>query len=710
MCTENECNCDYGQPFTNCNRSNRTIYVPVPGDKGNDGNIQLTLYAKNNSNINPPVIEQIPDPTGWSIEPPELLSNEFRWVSVGIVNYDRTILVSNWSNPVLHQNIVTDATSTVKGIIRLSGDLAGTADNPTVPNKVDKVAGKQLSDENYTLAEKTKLSGLEERFQGVYPTYAQLVLEADTGPGYTADVDEGIGTDVKRYIWDVSDGEWVLGGGSTSAETPFTIKTKYESNLNTNAFTDIAEFKVGSIIVHPEYAVIPEYINGISDSGWVTKGNSKSGTISLFAPEEDSQEFNGIFELQSDAWKPFNIGTITYHPIMIIGNQYNPIDDNSITLELGYYNSALGVFSIRSGTTMPSEFININYEVNWVSVNTKPNDVSINYTVDNGGVIDNLTLTSLGTDIPDVWDTNFTIEGDFVAVDAMDPQYENFRHQFTLNYDVVLGTFSDYVIPFGNFVFNTFSSYSFENIIYPNTLNPLPKVITPSIQAPTVFLTAIAYHDQNYIDVDLSIDDYSGTLTLSQTLTVTGNIKTIQNNTDPEVVIETTPFSVTLLTGIISHYETITTVNVINGNYNTYEITDVSWSVMNIDNQIYTQNKIATIDGLIQPVKLYPEGYSGTQEVILNLNAPDGIGLSQSLTVTGNVNIYDQNVMPIELLETVPFSTTLPQGVSSIQDPKTIDTSLTSVNLIELANVVWNPLGIDGKDYVYEHLSNVITI
>ena len=40
-----------------------------------------------------------------------------------------------------------DATTTSKGVIKLAGDLAGTADAPTVPglaNKVDKVAGKSL--------------------------------------------------------------------------------------------------------------------------------------------------------------------------------------------------------------------------------------------------------------------------------------------------------------------------------------------------------------------------------------------------------------------------------------------------------------------------------------------------------------------------------------------------------------------------------------
>jgi hypothetical protein len=52
---------------------------------------------------------------------------------------------------------VNDATTTVKGVVKLAGDLAGTADAPTVPgltNKVDKVTGSRL----ITSAEATILS------------------------------------------------------------------------------------------------------------------------------------------------------------------------------------------------------------------------------------------------------------------------------------------------------------------------------------------------------------------------------------------------------------------------------------------------------------------------------------------------------------------------------------------------------------------------
>jgi len=59
---------------------------------------------------------------------------------------------------------VNDATSSVKGILKLTNDLGGTADLPTVPalaNKVDKVTGKGLSTNDYTTAEQIKLSGIQ---------------------------------------------------------------------------------------------------------------------------------------------------------------------------------------------------------------------------------------------------------------------------------------------------------------------------------------------------------------------------------------------------------------------------------------------------------------------------------------------------------------------------------------------------------------------
>lgn len=55
---------------------------------------------------------------------------------------------------------VDDATTSIKGILKLAGDLGGTANLPTVPNKVDKVTGKGLSTNDFTNILKTKLDGI----------------------------------------------------------------------------------------------------------------------------------------------------------------------------------------------------------------------------------------------------------------------------------------------------------------------------------------------------------------------------------------------------------------------------------------------------------------------------------------------------------------------------------------------------------------------
>lgn len=113
--------------------------------------------------------------------------------------------------------------------------------------KVDKVSGKQLSDQNFTKAEKDKLAGLESsKFKGLYASLSALTTAQPTGSaGDYADVDTA-GTDVVRYIYDVSDKKWV----PQQSGTPITaaqIKQMYESNPDTNAYTTTEKNKLADI-------------------------------------------------------------------------------------------------------------------------------------------------------------------------------------------------------------------------------------------------------------------------------------------------------------------------------------------------------------------------------------------------------------------------------------------------------------------------------
>lgn len=82
-------------------------------------------------------------------------------------------------------------------------------------DKVDKVPGYDLSQENYTIAEKNKLANLSEHFKGNYTNLIALTTANLTGLiGDYAFVDGGISEATKMYIWDDNDGAWVIGSGS----------------------------------------------------------------------------------------------------------------------------------------------------------------------------------------------------------------------------------------------------------------------------------------------------------------------------------------------------------------------------------------------------------------------------------------------------------------------------------------------------------------
>lgn len=94
----------------------------------------------------------------------------------------------------------------------------------------------------YTDSEKTKLESLEEsKFKGQYETLADLQTAY---PSPEAGDHADVGDPVSRYV--ESSGSWVLGatpGGDTAAS----VKIKYESNPDTNAFTDTEKTKLSNV-------------------------------------------------------------------------------------------------------------------------------------------------------------------------------------------------------------------------------------------------------------------------------------------------------------------------------------------------------------------------------------------------------------------------------------------------------------------------------
>jgi len=138
----------------------------------------------------------------------------------------------------------------------LMADIA----NTEVAKKENSVNGKGLSEEDYTTQDKNKLAGLEgSLFKGVHKSLADLESAhpavSQSAGGY-AYIKTGPMDTEKLAILDT--GVWIeqggTGGGGTLSSAQ--IKSLYEANNNTNAFTDDDKAKV-----HDELIVL----SGTSD-------------------------------------------------------------------------------------------------------------------------------------------------------------------------------------------------------------------------------------------------------------------------------------------------------------------------------------------------------------------------------------------------------------------------------------------------------------
>jgi hypothetical protein len=102
-----------------------------------------------------------------------------------------------------------------------------------------------------TDAEKAKLAAVESsKYRGTFASFAALPLTGNVAGSY-AHYDAGAGAAVKMAIWDVSDSVWRDVEGTSTAETAGSVKTKYESNPDTNAFTDAEQAKLAGITDAP---------------------------------------------------------------------------------------------------------------------------------------------------------------------------------------------------------------------------------------------------------------------------------------------------------------------------------------------------------------------------------------------------------------------------------------------------------------------------
>lgn len=118
----------------------------------------------------------------------------------------------------------------------------------------------------FTDSDKAKLDNMVgSPFRGEFLSLEELTAGVtDPRVGDYAYVDQGVGSDVVKYLWDSSDQKWVLQTGSSTAETPQSVKEKYESNTNTNAFTDSEKEKLSELVIQDVSVINPEYVDSMN--------------------------------------------------------------------------------------------------------------------------------------------------------------------------------------------------------------------------------------------------------------------------------------------------------------------------------------------------------------------------------------------------------------------------------------------------------------
>jgi hypothetical protein len=94
-------------------------------------------------------------------------------------------------------------------------------------------------------AERNAIATIEPtKFKGTYATLAAIPSAGAAAGMYAILTKAG---DDTIAIWDVGLGAWVDTANPITAETAATVKTKYESNANTNAYTDAEKAKLAGI-------------------------------------------------------------------------------------------------------------------------------------------------------------------------------------------------------------------------------------------------------------------------------------------------------------------------------------------------------------------------------------------------------------------------------------------------------------------------------
>jgi hypothetical protein len=210
---------------TDANLKNRANHIGTQSINTVDG-LQSTLSAK---------VDVVPGKGLSSTDFTALEKTKLSGVATGATLNDTDANLKNRSNHTGTQTIAT-----VEGL------------QSVIDSKVTIVAGKGLSTNDYTTTEKLKLAGLDaSSYRGSFLSLVALQTALPSAKAGDYAFVDNAGSPPLFYIWDSTDVEWELSSSTSSpTATPAQIKSLYESNVNTNAFTDVEKAKLSTVALN----------------------------------------------------------------------------------------------------------------------------------------------------------------------------------------------------------------------------------------------------------------------------------------------------------------------------------------------------------------------------------------------------------------------------------------------------------------------------
>lgn len=245
--------------------------------------------------------------SGWSNVPAGMLANRTRFLLDKILQVEQETEQES-GNSLQKDNNLSDLQDVSQAKFNLGLNLVdnvrdadkpiSTATQTALNSKVDKEAGKGLSDVNFTEAYKQKLDAVEEHYKGLFTDEASLIAGVSSPvAGDYADVDASSGQDVSRYIWDVNDSKWVKQSGEAAPLTSAQVKTLYEANADTNAFTDAEKSKLGSVQAGANNYVLPTATASVL--GGVQIGDNLTASGGVIGVANASTTVKGVVQLDN---------------------------------------------------------------------------------------------------------------------------------------------------------------------------------------------------------------------------------------------------------------------------------------------------------------------------------------------------------------------------------------------------------------------------